>query len=777
MQARGMKLAKQSRPFTQQISAKQVKITVLAALVLGLLSSMFQLLLDIRGEIDQRQTTVAQVMAMLNEPASQAAYALDEQLAARVVSGLLLYRPIWKVEIYDNYGRRMASQERPRGSEGPHWLRVFLPDGDETLVQPLYAQRDRELVGEMRVSVDGRLLARSILNRLWTVFGTGLVRNFLLALVLAVLFYRSLTRPLLGLLGQLERIDPRRPGGSTAITVPPAHAGDEFGLLADRVNAILASSRDHLAERDREILQREQSEARFRDFANAASDWFWERDASHALTHSSHPGPLAPDQDYEHLLRDAATAADPLWQAHRDLLARHVAFRDFRFEATGPDGVRRHYSISGVPVFDAQGIFQGYRGAGTDVSSSKAMEAAIAQSRDLLRVVIDAIPAPISVKDAAGRFLLANRRVGELFGADVREIIGRRIAELPMTRIAPDAREQFVAISEAWERELLRTGQAVINRERNSRLDDGREYTTIESKVPLKDGTGAVTGILTIALDISERKAAERALDEANLQLRHQAEDLERLATSYAREREHAVAANRAKSEFLANMSHELRTPLNAIIGFAEVIVLRMWGDSSEKYFDYAQDVVVSARHLLHVINDILDMSKIEAGRYELQLQDHKLNAVVEDCLTIVKGRASEAEVSLVNEIPHDLPAARLDARAVKQVLLNLLSNAIKFTPPGGTVRLQGRRDPDGGMAILVSDTGVGIRRENLGRIFEPFWQGDPNVSRRSEGTGLGLTISRKFMELHGGSLEIDSAESRGTVATIRFPPESAVDP
>jgi signal transduction histidine kinase len=224
-------------------------------------------------------------------------------------------------------------------------------------------------------------------------------------------------------------------------------------------------------------------------------------------------------------------------------------------------------------------------------------------------------------------------------------------------------------------------------------------------------------------------------------------------------------------------MSHELRTPLNAIIGFAEVIVLRMWGDNSEKYFDYAQDVVVSARHLLHVINDILDMSKIEAGRYELQMQSHTLNAVVEDCLTIVKGRASEAEISLINEIPGDLPAARLDARAVKQVLLNLLSNAIKFTPSGGTVRLLGRREPDGSVALVVRDTGIGIRREYLGRIFEPFWQGDPNVSRRTEGTGLGLTISRKFMELHGGSLEIDSAESHGTVATIRFPASLVADP
>ncbi|WP_341704406.1 ATP-binding protein [Ferrovibrio sp.] len=757
------------RSFAKQISAKQVKITVLAALALGLLSSAFQLLLDIRSELDQRQTTVAQVMDMLNEPASQAAYALDEQLAARVVSGLLLYNPIWKAEIYDNYGRRMASQERLRGAEGPGWLRSLLPAGDETLVQPLYAQRDRELVGEMRVSVDGRLLARSIVNRAWTVFGTGLVRNSLLALVLAVLFYRTLTRPLLDLVGQLERINPRRPA-ETRVAVPPAHAEDEFGLLAQRVNDILGTSAAYLAERDSEVRQRQQSEARFRDFASAASDWFWERDADLRLTHSSHPGPLSPELGYQQLLQDAATREDPRWQAHREDIAQRRAFRDFTFEVAGPGGARAQYAISGVPVFDARGGFQGYRGAGTDISGRVAMEAAVAQNRDLLRSVIDAIPAPISVKGPDGRYILANRNVLAILGVSDKQLIGRRLSELEIGGVATDSRKAFVAGMEEMERELLASGRSVLNRELVYYLAGDRLRAELKSKVPLRDGAGRITGILSIALDITERKLAEQALDEANLQLRRQAEDLERLAASYAREREHAVAANRAKSEFLANMSHELRTPLNAIIGFAEVITLRMWGESSEKYFDYAGDVVTSARHLLNVINDILDMSKIEAGRYELQLQQGPLQSLVDDCLTIVKGRAGEGGVSLVNELPADLPAARLDARAVKQVLLNLLSNAIKFTPPGGVVRIGGCRESDGGVAIAVTDTGIGIRRDNLGRIFEPFWQGDPSISRRSEGTGLGLTISRKFMELHGGTLEIDSDEGQGTVATLRFP-------
>ncbi|MFN4165859.1 MAG: ATP-binding protein [Ferrovibrio sp.] len=630
-----------------QLSAKQVKVTVIAALLLGFISSLFQLGFDIRNELNQRQTTVVQVMDMLNDAASQAAYALDEQLAARVVSGLLLYQPIWRAEIYDNYGRRMALQERERQQAEPGGLLRFLPTGDEMLTRPLYGPRDRDLVGEMRVAVDGTLLAQSILNRTWVVIGTGFVRNFALALILAVLFYYTLTRPLLSLVAQIERADPRRPEESR-ISVPERHTADEFGLLAARVNAILGASGEHLAEVER--------------------------------------------------------------------------------------------------------------------------------SREMLRNVLDAIPALISLKDVDGRYLLVNSRVIEAFGQPSEEIVGRRLDQLALPGLAAEHRAEFIRFNVENEATMTARGQPVLNLECTYHLADSPQFTMLENKVPLLDADGRVNGIISIALDISERKLAERALDEANARLRGQAEDLERLASSYAREREHAIAANRAKSEFLANMSHELRTPLNAIIGFAEVITLRMWGANSERYFDYAEDIVMSARHLLHVINDILDMSKIEAGRYELTLEEQVLPTVIGDCLTIVRGRAQEADIGLNNDFPEEFPPVRIDARAIKQVLLNLLSNAIKFTPAGGEVTLAGGRDENGEIVITVSDTGSGIRPENLERIFEPFWQGDPNIRRRSEGTGLGLAISRKFIELHGGTLTLANGVTRGAVATIRLPGRLAAD-
>lgn len=636
------------RSVRHQLSARQVKVTVIAALVLGFVSSLFQIVVNIRNEVTQRESTVAQVMDMLNDAASQAAYALDEQLAARVVSGLLLYQPIWRAEIYDNYGRRMAMQERGQNTAPPpeaegatRVLVALLPETDETLVRPLYGPRDRDLVGEMRVHVDGTLLARSIVNRTWVVIATGFVRNFVLAVILAVLFYFTLTRPLLNLVAQIERADPRRPK-ETGITVPKGHELDEFGLLTERVNAILGAGGEYLAEVER--------------------------------------------------------------------------------------------------------------------------------NRQMLRAVLDAIPALISLKDRDGRYMLVNSRLVSIFGMEPDAIIGRHLNELALPGLSPTHREEFMRFGEENERAMIASGAPVLNMERTYHMLDGLNLTMLESKVPLLDGSGSISGTISIGLDITERKLAEKALDEANARLRAQAEDLERLASSYAREREHAIAANRAKSEFLANMSHELRTPLNAIIGFAEVITLRMWGANSDRYFDYAEDIVMSARHLLHVINDILDMSKIEAGRYELTLEDVDLPTVIGDCITIVKGRAQEADIDLIDEFPTSMPSVRIDARAIKQVLLNLLSNAIKFTPSGGSVHVSGSSEPDGSLTIQVRDTGIGIRAEDLTRIFEPFWQGDPNIRRRSEGTGLGLAISRKFVELHGGRLSIASSESGGTVATMRLP-------
>ena len=228
-------------------------------------------------------------------------------------------------------------------------------------------------------------------------------------------------------------------------------------------------------------------------------------------------------------------------------------------------------------------------------------------------------------------------------------------------------------------------------------------------------------------------------------------------------------AASRHKSEFLANMSHELRTPLNAILGFSEVLAERMFGEVNEKQAEYLQDILSSGRHLLSLINDILDLAKVEAGRLELELGRFHLPTALDNALTLVRERATRHGITLTQTVDERLGDIVADERKVKQILLNLLSNAVKFTPEGGRVGLTATA-ADGVVTIAVSDTGIGIAPEDQAAIFEEFRQVGRDDTRKQEGTGLGLTLAKKFVELHGGRIWVQSHVGQGSTFTFTLP-------
>ncbi|HTI88831.1 MAG TPA: sensor histidine kinase [Alphaproteobacteria bacterium] len=241
--------------------------------------------------------------------------------------------------------------------------------------------------------------------------------------------------------------------------------------------------------------------------------------------------------------------------------------------------------------------------------------------------------------------------------------------------------------------------------------------------------------------------------------------------------KEEAELSSRAKSEFLANMSHELRTPLNAIIGFSEMMQSEQFGPlGNARYTGYADDIHDSGLHLLSVINDILDVSKIEAGHMELDESEVNLRSVVAASLALVQGRAEERKIAIETMSSPRLPPVRADERKIKQIVINLLSNAVKFTPPNGTVSVSLAVE-DGWACVRIKDTGIGIPADRLPHIARPFVQIDSGLNRRFEGTGLGLALSRALAELHRGTLDIASAEGQGTVVTLRLPPDRLVVP
>jgi signal transduction histidine kinase len=235
--------------------------------------------------------------------------------------------------------------------------------------------------------------------------------------------------------------------------------------------------------------------------------------------------------------------------------------------------------------------------------------------------------------------------------------------------------------------------------------------------------------------------------------------------------RKMAEHASRAKSELLANTSHELRTPLNAIIGFSDIIQRGMFGPLNVRYREYAGDIFNSGTHLLDLINDILDLAKLEAGQLTIQEEVVDISSIVRESMRLVAALAEKTNVQLVEATPDDYPSLRADSRRMRQILINLLSNAVKFTPEKGRVQVTVVPTMSG-CSIQVSDTGIGMRPEQITKAMEPFGQIDSKISRKYQGTGLGLPIAKHLMELHGGTLTITSEADRGTTVTITLPEE-----
>ncbi|WP_282606643.1 HAMP domain-containing sensor histidine kinase [Pelagibius sp. Alg239-R121] len=284
------------------------------------------------------------------------------------------------------------------------------------------------------------------------------------------------------------------------------------------------------------------------------------------------------------------------------------------------------------------------------------------------------------------------------------------------------------------------------------------------------------------------RLEAERLLEEKSLQLFRANEELKSANSALEQrviERTRAMAevlreaqeANRFKSEFLANMSHELRTPLNAIIGFSEFIAEDLSDGNLATYQEYAEDIRTSGLHLLDLVNDILDLAKVEAGKAVLDEHSVDMTDLIESCGRLVIARYDRAAPELVISVPPELPMLFGDERNLKQILINLLSNAIKFTAPSGCVTVTASIDAAGQFQLIVQDTGIGIRPSDIERVLHPFEQAETGFTRKRHGTGLGLPLVRFLVELHGGTFQLKSQVGQGTVATILLPSERTLDP
>jgi two-component system cell cycle sensor histidine kinase PleC len=394
-------------------------------------------------------------------------------------------------------------------------------------------------------------------------------------------------------------------------------------------------------------------------------------------------------------------------------------------------------------------------GLSIDVSEERSTEARVVAAERRLRDAIDSMSGPFALWSKERRLILWNSGFAKAFGLDT-------------TVLQPGASYNQVSAAAA----------KCVKSQRPDRYDELAQEIELDNGVwiQLVERETSDGGLVSIGIDITPLKETEENILRSERQMRSVVVELERsehkaseLAEKYKIERQRAEEASNAKSGFLANMSHELRTPLNAINGFSEIMVQQLYGPLGDRrYLTYATDILNSGKHLLELINDVLDMAKVEAGKFKIYPKPMDLQESIEQAVRLVRGRAEEKRIALVSEL-NEAGEVTGDARAIKQIMINLLSNAIKFTAPNGKILVQVKNNLDE-VIIRVIDNGVGINQEDLPRLARPFEQVENEHARSNQGSGLGLALSRSFAEMHGGSLTIASEVGVGTMVIVSLP-------
>jgi PAS domain S-box-containing protein len=439
----------------------------------------------------------------------------------------------------------------------------------------------------------------------------------------------------------------------------------------------------------------------------------------------------------------------------RQLFARRQAGiqeqHDFRFKRT--DGTDLWAIVSSSPIFDQFGQFIGALGMITDISDRKKAEQALKESETSYRRIVETANEGIWVIDAEGKTIFANQKMAEMLKIPLDQLIGKT----PLDFIAHNPQE----VSDLIDRRKQGISEQT---EKYLKCADASEIWVLVSNSPIFDESGQYIGALAMVTDITYRKQAEDKLQESYQKLAQTNEEL--------------IRATRLKDEFLANMSHELRTPLNAILGMCEILQEEAFGPINKQQQKALSTIERSGNHLLALINDILDLAKIEAGKIELDCSLVTIEYLCESSITIIKQQAFQKQIELKVDITPNLPSLMVDERRIRQVLLNLLNNAVKFTNSQGKVTLTVTQERAWGpspyegnvIRFAIKDTGIGIAPENLAKLFQPFSQVDSALNRQYSGTGLGLSLVKRIVEMHGGKVSVESELGMGSCFMFELP-------
>ena len=739
-----------------RLSFKQAKIAVAVAFILGFLFSIVQISYDFQNEKKKVEGTVAQVMRALKAPATIAAHNLDEELASKVVDSLLEYHPVYSATLYSDFDYVLASKQRPIKSPGSRNIGDFMLDKEHIYTLALLSDQDNQPVGRLAIKVDGQVTASNFFDRSIMTVALGFTRNLILVFILTVFFYLTLTNPLAALAETIAQADPENPDENN-IPLDPLHENDELGLVTRSLRQYMEDARKHIIEQQKTEIALKESEQRFKDVAESASDWVWEMGPDHKVSYVSdriqEVTKISPfDFLGKSLLENGhIEVSQELLIENGEKLKAREPFRNFNCDFKIDKGKRLHWSLSGKPIFNSEGEYAGYRGIGRDITEQKQAELAQQEVEERFRATFEQAAVGIAHLAEDGSFLRVNQTLCDFLGYP---------KAVMLKKTAKD-----ITHEDDWE-QSNRLVISVMKGEKASTFFESRYkkpngeifwgYISLNSVVAT-DGTQKY--YVAVIEDISDRKKQEAERRQLEEQL-HQSQKLETIG------------------RLAGGIAHDFNNILTPVLGYAELVLRKLPEDSPLR--DKVERIATASTRASGLVKQILTFSR----QGETSSNALELAPLIDEVLKLIRA-SFPANIYIHTYLDGDVPPVLIDQTQAHQLVMNLCTNSAQaMGHEGGVLEISLKkihlRPGENGLpleavegtytCLAIKDTGEGISEEEQERIFEPFF----TTKEVGKGTGLGLSMVHGIVIRNKGYITLESAIGKGSLFAIYLP---AADP